>query len=551
MKKTKETKKNEGITLIALVITIIVLLILAAVSIATLTGDNGILTQVKKAKSEWEGARKEEEDRLSLYEDKIEDSISEGIWRISLSTNELSTTVKIKVRSEFYSVIPDTLKEYKEWYILKGMSDVDPECKSLDEYCTSALGVSSMEEVIKYFEEQTGNTYTRDEIIYDQLLHSENEDEALKTMGYSTEDIEKIEKEYERMKNTKIPDRYLNKTFTLKYPDEKEENVMGTDLSTYDGEYSVNENNKDYQIKIIENGEEKVVSINVKNFVKYLTYEDEYYNYEFDEYNKVYKVSVKDKTLSKYGDVLENIDGIPIVSLEDTFSQCKNLVEAPKIPENIKILRSTFSQCTNLAQAPEIPDGVTDMSYAFSACGKITQAPEIPASVTRMYGTFRYTGLVKAPVIPENVIDISHIYVHCKQLIEVPDIPKGVRDMSYAFWECTNLEKAPKIQEGTENVRSAFADCTNLIQAPEIPSSAKYINNVFGNCPKLTGTIKINSLQLGVERGFTDNPGSKSLSGTGTQGSGLKIVVPNEEVRNLLIANSGYDASKVEIVASE
>ena len=168
-----------------------------------------------------------------------------------------------------------------------------------------------------------------------------------------------------------------------------------------------------------------------------------------------------------------------------------------------------------------------------------------------MYGTFRYTGLVKAPVIPENVIDISDIYEHCTQLIEVPDIPKGVRNMAYAFWECTNLEKAPKIQEGTENVRSAFADCTNLIQAPEIPSSAKYINNVFGNCPKLTGTIKINSLQLGVESGFTDNPGSKSLSGTGTQGSGLKIVVPNEEVRNLLIANSGYDASKVEIVASE
>ena len=191
MKKTRQS----GITLVALVVTIVVLLILAAVSIATLTGDNGILTQVKKAKSEWKGARKEEEDRLSLYEDKIEDSISEGIWRISLSTNELSTTVKIKVRSEFYSVIPDTLKEYKEWYILKGMSNVDPECKSLDEYCTSALGVSSMEEVIKYFEEQTGNTYTRDEIIYDQLLHSENEDEALKTMGYSTEDIEKIESE--------------------------------------------------------------------------------------------------------------------------------------------------------------------------------------------------------------------------------------------------------------------------------------------------------------------------------------------------------------------
>ena len=43
-------KQEKGITLIALVITIIVLLILAGVTIATLTGDNGILTQAGKAK---------------------------------------------------------------------------------------------------------------------------------------------------------------------------------------------------------------------------------------------------------------------------------------------------------------------------------------------------------------------------------------------------------------------------------------------------------------------------------------------------------------------
>ena len=41
---------NKGITLIALVITIIVLLILAGVSIAMLTGQNGILTQASNSK---------------------------------------------------------------------------------------------------------------------------------------------------------------------------------------------------------------------------------------------------------------------------------------------------------------------------------------------------------------------------------------------------------------------------------------------------------------------------------------------------------------------
>ena len=42
-------KDNKGITLIALVITIIVLLILAGVSIAMLTGNNGILSQATNA----------------------------------------------------------------------------------------------------------------------------------------------------------------------------------------------------------------------------------------------------------------------------------------------------------------------------------------------------------------------------------------------------------------------------------------------------------------------------------------------------------------------
>ena len=48
--KKKIFKSTKGITLIALVVTIIILLILAGVSIAMLTGNNGVLTQAKSAK---------------------------------------------------------------------------------------------------------------------------------------------------------------------------------------------------------------------------------------------------------------------------------------------------------------------------------------------------------------------------------------------------------------------------------------------------------------------------------------------------------------------
>lgn len=52
MKQEKNIKAKDGITLIALVITIIVLLILAGVTLATLTGDNGLLNKASDAKEE-------------------------------------------------------------------------------------------------------------------------------------------------------------------------------------------------------------------------------------------------------------------------------------------------------------------------------------------------------------------------------------------------------------------------------------------------------------------------------------------------------------------
>ena len=46
----QKINKQKGITLIALVVTIIVLLILAGISIATLTGENGLITKTNTAK---------------------------------------------------------------------------------------------------------------------------------------------------------------------------------------------------------------------------------------------------------------------------------------------------------------------------------------------------------------------------------------------------------------------------------------------------------------------------------------------------------------------
>ena len=64
--KIQKLKESKGITLIALVITIIVLLILAGVTIATLTGDNGILGKANDAKTQTEQAKADENLKIAI-----------------------------------------------------------------------------------------------------------------------------------------------------------------------------------------------------------------------------------------------------------------------------------------------------------------------------------------------------------------------------------------------------------------------------------------------------------------------------------------------------
>ena len=64
MKKFK-SKKEKGITLVALVVTIVVLIILSTVSINTMFGDNGIISKAKKTKEVFENSKASEDESLA------------------------------------------------------------------------------------------------------------------------------------------------------------------------------------------------------------------------------------------------------------------------------------------------------------------------------------------------------------------------------------------------------------------------------------------------------------------------------------------------------
>ena len=89
--KISKNKKEKGITLIALVITIIVLLILVGISIAMLTGNNGVLTKATEAKEKNEIGKEKEYITLSVSAIKG-DKMSKGDAS-EITSNELQTEI--------------------------------------------------------------------------------------------------------------------------------------------------------------------------------------------------------------------------------------------------------------------------------------------------------------------------------------------------------------------------------------------------------------------------------------------------------------------------
>ena len=126
--KTKENRKNRGITLIALVITIIVLLILAGITIGAITGDNGIIQNALSAKEQTEIANEREiveeatvramgkNKRGNIVKDELQEELDkitgEGKTIVTEDKEELGYFVKFVDSGRIYKVSIDGEVEY-------------------------------------------------------------------------------------------------------------------------------------------------------------------------------------------------------------------------------------------------------------------------------------------------------------------------------------------------------------------------------------------------------------------------------------------------------
>ena len=121
--KTKAFKSTKGITLIALVVTIIVLLILAGVSIAMLTGNNGILTQGKRAKEEQAHAAVKEGIMLLYNEYKTKQEVNAS--KVQEETKVASTELVKIAENEGAEGATENLGTFKDFIQSKNIINSD------------------------------------------------------------------------------------------------------------------------------------------------------------------------------------------------------------------------------------------------------------------------------------------------------------------------------------------------------------------------------------------------------------------------------------------
>lgn len=166
MRKTNE----KGITLIALIVTIIVLIILAGISIGSLTGNNGIINQVGKAKDDTYKGEEIEKIKIaimggSINEDGFDSVINEGKLKREL-TNQFGGEPKITATGDGSFLIDLGKTKY---YINKNKEIISEE---------NVVEIENKEQLEKFRDDvNAGNTYNgKVVILISDILLDKNEE---------------------------------------------------------------------------------------------------------------------------------------------------------------------------------------------------------------------------------------------------------------------------------------------------------------------------------------------------------------------------------------
>ena len=311
--KGKENLKNQkAITLIALVITIIVLLILAGVSIATLTGQNGILTQAGNAKAETIISQEKEQVEMAY---------------VSATINKLGENVTAsELQSELDRTVGDKETKVTSLDIILYVTFVNTK----HNYSVNNGKIDKVDSIPE--PEYTG-----------LIITAETEGVSFtKSDGITEGDLNNIE----------MGDIVIYGDYEYRYN-------QGCSWYQDPGSPAVyswyNNNQNGWGVKVLEGWNDSTKT-------------------EYGEIcGTIFGKPVTNLKNTFYGcSKLEVAPKIPnsVTNLDATFAGCSNLSSISAIPRSVINMNATFSQCTNLSGVIKIDANPTTYNYCFQSTTK-------------------------------------------------------------------------------------------------------------------------------------------------------------------------------------
>ena len=413
----KKYKNDVGITLIALTITIVVLLILAGVTIAALSGDNGILQNAAKAKVETEEATNIEKIKLAINAAQMENNgnseIEKADLEIALSENGTKSIVVDNKDGTRNIIFLDDKKIYKinnDGSIEDTNSDfssiyIAPETQN-EERNEGVIGIGT-----------DGNPVDMD--LWEYLLL----EDGTYTLNDNNGDISNG--------RGYIGNINSDGTITGKIP----QYISVDNGKTYNPVTSLKQ-------CMIGKSELKIAPeipstvTNIRDMFYHLTN-------------------------------LEQMSNIPnsVTNMQGTFNGCVNLVTIPNFPSELESLSSTFSGCTKLEYVPDIPEKVVNMYQTFFQCSSLVEVSDIPEGVQNMELTFfQCKSLTSVKRIPSTVTTLKQTFQECIKLSGEMKIDANITDISschLTFFGATNQNGITLRLKGTCPVLSEIVSNTN------------------------------------------------------------------------------------------
>ena len=520
-------RRENGITLIALVVTIVVLLILAGVSISMLTGENGIIAQANNAKEATEQARVEE-----LVDLAVESLISQNLGDTSKITptdvaeeiNRTEGRTDVYTDDETFPAIIKFLEEGRE-----AVAELN-----------SSITIGNSDEI--YSVEVTEDMIAPVNI-FDYEIIDDAEIGATEFDNLPTKEV----------KITRIKPQYANDggynpdTGNQEFQDTNYEIILedGTKIDEtlvipyqVDGRYveggtpgemykitevnaGVYWHNKYYETAkgyILPNVE-TIIYPNTVKIVEGNNYSTGVYPIGSDIKKIVLSQNLEiigEKSFLGCYNLTDIVISEGVTSIGDeAFYGCSSLTNIT-IPESvIGIGQSTFRDCSSLTSIT-IPDSVTSIGDStFYDCNSLTNIT-IPDSITSIgESAFSDCSSLTSIIIPESVTSIGICaFYGCSSLtsITIPDSVTSIGER--AFFGCSgltniNVDINNQYYDSRNNCNAIIEKSTNTLlygcQNTIIPNSVTSIgDDAFYRCSNLTNiTIPDSVTSIGISA-FSD-----------------------------------------------